>query len=65
MCVCVSVCVSVCVCVCVCLSVCVSVCGHMCADDRLFSILRHHNFLREMEGIAVSGELHTLYGALR
>ncbi|CAL8317840.1 unnamed protein product [Boreogadus saida] len=24
-------------------------------DDRLFSILRHHNFLREMEGIAVSG----------
>jgi len=42
--------------VCVCVCVCVYVCS---ADDRLFSILRHHNFLKEMQDIAVSGEPHT------
>lgn len=29
----------------------------MCADDRLVTILRHHNFLRELQEIAVQGEL--------
>uniref|UniRef100_A0A3Q3WPL1 Uncharacterized protein n=1 Tax=Mola mola TaxID=94237 RepID=A0A3Q3WPL1_MOLML len=35
----------VCVCVCVC-----------CTDDRLVTLLRHHNFLRELQEIALQGE---------
>lgn len=32
------------------------VCVCMCADDRLVTILRHHNFLKELHEIAVQGE---------
>lgn len=28
----------------------------MCADERLVTILRHHNFLKELQEIAVQGE---------
>lgn len=34
----------------------VYVCVCVCADDQLVTILRHHNFLKEMREIAVQGE---------
>lgn len=33
-----------------------------CADDRLVSILRHHNFLKELQEIAVKGESQIKHG---
>jgi len=33
-----------------------NVCLYVCADDRLVSILRHHNFLKELQEVAVQGE---------
>lgn len=48
--------------------VCILMCVCVCADDRLVTILRHQNFLKEMQEIAAQGEsriTHLVYVCMK